>query len=113
MCNVESVSPPFSTRKAWFAAVFPLEQTVYPLVIRGDQSWLAMGNPMQMEVSMGKSQINGGLSIAMFDYWRVHPFTLFAINPQIWRAAPALRCRQTALVSAESQGTISYRARAK
>ena len=32
---------------------------------------MATGNPMYMEVSMGKSSINGGFSIAMLDYWRV------------------------------------------
>ena len=39
---------------------------VYVYVSSGNQTWLAGKSP-QMEVSMGKSAINGGFSIAKFD----------------------------------------------
>ena len=38
----------------------------YPLVMKH-----GTGNPLWLEVSVGKSLINGPCSIAMFDYWRV------------------------------------------
>jgi hypothetical protein len=42
---------------------------------------LALQNPLQMEGFMGKLTINGGFSIAMFDYQRV----LTAIHMQVDR----------------------------
>ena len=42
---------------------------MYPLVI-GNQSWQRT-RYREMEVSMGKSVINRGLFIAMFDNWMV------------------------------------------
>ena len=43
---------------------------MYPLVIK--HGWLE--NPLGLEVSIGKSSINGPFSIAMFDYRRVDHF---------------------------------------
>ena len=39
----------------------------------GNHTWLAGKSPSWMEVLRGKSQINGPVSIAMFDYRRVMP----------------------------------------
>ena len=39
---------------------------IHPLVVK--RGWLE--NPLSMEVLGGKSSINGGCSIAMFDYRR-------------------------------------------
>ena len=39
---------------------------IHPLVVK--RGWLE--NPLSMEVLGGKSSINGGCSIAMFDYQR-------------------------------------------
>ena len=46
---------------------FPETQAGYPLV----SSNVAIGNPLEMGVSIGKSPINSVFSIAMFDYSRI------------------------------------------
>ena len=49
---------------------------MHPLVIKRGK----LGNPLEMQVSMGKSLINGPFSIAMSDSRRVYP--VYADPPQ-------------------------------
>ena len=61
--GVISLRPPKNSHPDGCATFF----RCYPPV----SSNMAMGNPMYMEVSVGKSPTNGPFSIAMFDYQRV------------------------------------------